>query len=272
MDESTNSPLLKIKWCPQERTCIDSSNTLLAGRIGKEKALHVPELSTATRHDLVAPPPRVLEPASNDNKTQQLLNRVKELELSKTLTRKTQKRDGRLITSPSFKLLGHLLLLFVFLVCRLGVVEGFAKLPNGNGQQDPQQGTIKKAVANWLDLNERSNVVALYGPIEDWDVSDVTNMQNVMYKCQTCSRFGNFNADISKWNTSKVINMNHSKCASLLLLSLLLSLIIFDWVWCPLTCILINICVTHVCRSVRFCTEFQFRYFKVGYECCYKHD
>ena len=223
MDESTNSPLLKIKWCPQERTCIDSSNTLLAGRIGKEKALHVPELSTATRHDLVAPPPRVLEPASNDNKTQQLLNRVKELELSKTLTRKTQKRDGRLITSPSFKLLGHLLLLFVFLVCRLGVVEGLLKLPNGNGQQDPQQGTLKEAVNKWLDVGERPTVVALYGPIEDWDVSDVTNMQNVMYCCQYCPGFGNFNADISKWNTSKVINMNQSKYASSSLVSSLVS-------------------------------------------------
>ena len=210
MDESTNSPLLKIKWCPQERTCIDSSNTLLAGRIGKEKALHVPELSTATRHDLVAPPPRVLEPASNDNKTQQLLNRVKELELSKTLTRKTQKRDGRLITSPSFKSLGHLLLLFVLLVCRLGVVECFVKVPNGDGAEfcPGNTGTFRYVVCNWYEGGSDRNLMVLtYGPIEDWDVSDVKNMQNVM------SYFGNFNADISKWNTSKVVNMNLSKCA-----------------------------------------------------------
>lgn len=167
-EESTNSPLLKIKWRPQERTTV-------AGGLGESK------LNESSSNKLLA---------------------------------------GRI---ASFKSLKHLLLLLVLLVCRLGVVECFAKLPDGDGAQHPSQGTIRYAINDWRNSNKRSDVVALYGPIEDWDVSDVTNMQNAIYD------FADFNADISKWNTSQVTNMNSSKCASLLLLSqLILKKIGFD--------------------------------------------
>lgn len=155
-EESTNSPLLKIKWRPQERTTV--------GGLGESK------LNGSSSNKLLA---------------------------------------GRI---ASFKSLKHLLLLLVLLMCRLGVVECVAKLPNGDGAQGAQVGSFKYTIHEWLNSNTRSSVVTLYGPIEDWDLSDVTNMQNVMYD------LGSFNADISKWNTSQVTNMNASKCASLLLL------------------------------------------------------
>ena len=38
-----------------------------------------------------------------------------------------------------------------------------------------------------------------YGPIEDWNTSKVTDMERLFYNKE------NFNADISKWDTSKVV-------------------------------------------------------------------
>jgi surface protein len=53
---------------------------------------------------------------------------------------------------------------------------------------------VKKYIAN-------DNDVTQYGPIGDWDVSNVTNMKNLFL------RNTNFNEDISKWNVSNVTNM-----------------------------------------------------------------
>ena len=41
-----------------------------------------------------------------------------------------------------------------------------------------------------------------YGPIDNWDVSGVTDMSGLFYKLR------NFNADISSWNTSGVTSMS----------------------------------------------------------------
>ena len=102
----------------------------------------------------------------------------------------------------------QLVRLLLVLVCSLGVVEGFAKLPNGDGNIYSNAGTLRGVVSDWVAAGgaSSSTVVATYGPIEDWDVSEVTNMKYVFYN------FGGFNADLSKWNTSTVTNMDASKC------------------------------------------------------------
>ena len=85
--------------------------------------------------------------------------------------------------------------------------EGLAKLPNGDGSSSANAGTLRGAVSDWIAGGaSKSTVVATYGPIEDWDVSEVTNMKNVF------SDFRTFNADLSKWNTSAVTTMQQSKC------------------------------------------------------------
>ena len=61
-------------------------------------------------------------------------------------------------------------------------------------------------VSDWVAGGaSKSTVVAKYGPIEDWDMSEVTNMKFVF------SDLHSFNADISKWNTSAVTTMENSK-------------------------------------------------------------
>ena len=83
------------------------------------------------------------------------------------------------------------------------------KLPNGDGSHlaPGTAGTLRKVVSDWIAAGgaSSSTVVATYGPIEDWDVSEVTNMKWV------CYNFGSFNADLSKWNTSAVTTMTGSK-------------------------------------------------------------
>ena len=99
--------------------------------------------------------------------------------------------------------------LLLVLVCGLGVVEGVDKLPNGDGINTAtgNAGTLRRAVSDWIAGDAlKSTVVAKYGPIEDWDVSEVTNMAFVF--CQ----FGSFNADLTKWNTGAVTTMSYSKC------------------------------------------------------------
>ena len=95
-------------------------------------------------------------------------------------------------------------------VCGLGGVEGYAKLPNGDGADSATgtAGTLRRAVSDWIAAGgaSSSTVVATYGPIEDWDVSEVTNMKYVF------NYFRAFNADLSKWNTGAVTSMYASKC------------------------------------------------------------
>ena len=94
------------------------------------------------------------------------------------------------------------------------VVDGYDKLPNGDGSSSNTgtAGTLRKVVYNWIaGGTSRSTVVALYGPIEDWDTSEVTNMDNVFYGVKLASTFGSFNADISKWNMGAVKTMGNSK-------------------------------------------------------------
>ena len=117
----------------------------------------------------------------------------------------TVKQRGGGLWAHNLLLVGLLLVM----VCGLGGVEGFAKLPNGDGEDTATgtAGTLRRAVSDWIGGG------GTYGPIEDWDVSEVTNMKKVFYN------FGSFNADLSKWNTGAVTTMQQSKCTRSLSLS-----------------------------------------------------
>ena len=54
----------------------------------------------------------------------------------------------------------------------------------------------------------RDQVIAKYGPIKYWDVSEVTNMKR-LFGVDYIAKF--FNEDISLWDTSSVLNMESSK-------------------------------------------------------------
>jgi len=99
--------------------------------------------------------------------------------------------------------------LLLLVVCGLGRVDGFDKLPDGDGRNTDggNENTLRRAVSDWIagGVSSQSTVVLKYGTIEEWDVSEVTNMRYV------ASTFGSFNADLSKWNTGAVITMHRSK-------------------------------------------------------------
>ena len=51
--------------------------------------------------------------------------------------------------------------------------------------------------------NEFEDMKDEYGSIENWNVSNVTNMMAIFYNCK------NFNQNLSKWNVSNVTNMEY---------------------------------------------------------------
>ena len=55
-----------------------------------------------------------------------------------------------------------------------------------------------------IDSAKKSAAITKYGPIENWDVSEVTNMKNAFYQTT-------LNPDISRWDVSAVRDMNSSK-------------------------------------------------------------
>ena len=63
--------------------------------------------------------------------------------------------------------------------------------------------TIKRAVKDY-NINPRAKreVIKLFGKIENWDVSNVTNMDHLFYGANY------FNQPLNKWNVSKVEYMN----------------------------------------------------------------
>ena len=90
-------------------------------------------------------------------------------------------------------------------------VEGYDKLPDGNGCSGASYHSctrtgLLKIVDDYLTGDEQTvaEIVRDYGPIEEWDTSDVTNMALVFLN-------HNFNGDISRWNVAKVSNKISSK-------------------------------------------------------------
>ena len=104
--------------------------------------------------------------------------------------------------------------LLLLVVCGLGRVDGFDKLPDGDGTQKfLSTVTLRQVVYDWITAGGAQNTVVLkYGAIEEWDVSEVTNMRYVFYGGgDSASTFGTFNADLSKWDTGSVTKMDFSK-------------------------------------------------------------
>ena len=63
---------------------------------------------------------------------------------------------------------------------------------------------LKNAVDKWInnDSKDKKELINIYGPIEYWDVSNVTDMSKMFYMCH------NFNEDVSKWDVSNVTDMS----------------------------------------------------------------
>ena len=108
--------------------------------------------------------------------------------------------------------------LWLCLLCftTMTVVDGYAKLPDGDGTipVDGNAETIRHVLYRWINSGTRQQVVDLYGPIEYWDTSDITNMDSVFWGANGVG--ANyfklyFNADISKWNMGAVTTMSNSK-------------------------------------------------------------
>jgi surface protein len=66
---------------------------------------------------------------------------------------------------------------------------------------------FKSVVDDWCEgAAKKTDVQTAHGSIEDWDVSRITNMNNLFQSKSS------FNADLSKWSTSAVTTMSYSKC------------------------------------------------------------
>ena len=94
-------------------------------------------------------------------------------------------------------------------------MESFLKLPNGNGEISVTQrtgDTLNRIVDDWLDAGTRSAIEATYGPMGEWDVSEVTNFRYLFYNKVTYWDAGYlFNIDISNWNVAAAVDMQGSK-------------------------------------------------------------
>lgn len=69
----------------------------------------------------------------------------------------------------------------------------------------PDDTTIRTAVTAWLTA--RSDAEALYGSINDWDVSEVTDMIE-LFVPPAGSSATDFNDDIGAWDVSRVTDMS----------------------------------------------------------------
>ena len=83
---------------------------------------------------------------------------------------------------------------------------GSDALPNGDESNNGDGTGLRKVVS---DFEQGSGalfevVMQTYGPIDSWDVSDVTNMERLFQNKYS------FNADLSKWNVSRVTLMDYS--------------------------------------------------------------
>ena len=67
--------------------------------------------------------------------------------------------------------------------------------------KDDQRNANKSYTIVKLYIDNEPRCVSLYGRIEDWDVSNVTNMSKLFLFCKQ------FNEDISNWDTSNVTDM-----------------------------------------------------------------
>ena len=84
------------------------------------------------------------------------------------------------------------------------------KLANGDYKKlaaDRVGDTLERIVDDILGTDSSKKEVATkkYGPMENWDVSEVTDISYLFWKKETV------NADLSKWDVSQVTSMSNSK-------------------------------------------------------------
>jgi len=63
--------------------------------------------------------------------------------------------------------------------------------------------SIRQAVHNWVTQTDQADIVELYGPISDWDVSQVTDMRELFAHARW------FDEDLSRWDVSRVTDMSY---------------------------------------------------------------
>ena len=69
--------------------------------------------------------------------------------------------------------------------------------------------TLRRAVHDYLAGGARKeDIKKKYGEINNWDVSNVTDMTQMFYNAES------FNQPLNKWNLSKVKNMSHMFCSA----------------------------------------------------------
>ena len=194
----------------------------------------------------IAPPPR----RTRKKKKKHLRNQKKNKNKKKMLSSKNKEsvrpkgRKGSFVLEQlwPWSLTLFFLLLFVseeFIV----MVHGFDALPNGLGGYDCGDilsgrtstslcgivdiwiaGTFEKCeLTCWqtgtstdtittAEKEAKDTIVAKYGEIEHWDVSQVTIMSFLFYYTERGKNI--FNADLSKWNVANVLHMEGSKFLS----------------------------------------------------------
>ena len=64
--------------------------------------------------------------------------------------------------------------------------------------------TIREAVEDWVSDSIQASLK--WGPIEDWDTSQVTDMSRMFYEATS------FSADLSRWDVRRVTNMKGMFC------------------------------------------------------------
>ena len=65
--------------------------------------------------------------------------------------------------------------------------------------------TLHQAVDAFLDSPR--NALRIYGPIEDWDVAQVTSFHR-LFDASRNPNAEHFNADVSRWDTANVVDMS----------------------------------------------------------------
>jgi surface protein len=76
---------------------------------------------------------------------------------------------------------------------------------SANSKEPLTDTSISEALALWLENPEEAENV--FGPIELWDTSEVTNLDNLF------QNQAHFNRDISQWDVSKVTSMKKTFAA-----------------------------------------------------------
>jgi hypothetical protein len=118
--------------------------------------------------------------------------------------RRSRKKDGYRRAFGLFRFVWLFIGCCLVSVCE---VRGSIPVPNGDLSSGYPGSGLRKLIFDYLagSGTAYNNVVSTYGHIQNWDTSQVTNMQYLFYNMNSG------NPDISKWNTGAVTTMFGSK-------------------------------------------------------------